>query len=206
MYMDPTNLQDSMNNQRERPAIGLFKFTVEPVIDLETGDMAEVEWVEWSKIGDRYESTTKEKIARVRGNPAKGKAPMAEWSVVEPYYEAWKKGKVLEQDGTPFSEWKGVDSRLVEVLRGMQIFTVEAFASVPSHNVSGIRFPNVSRWHEFAKRFVAERGGREAMRAELAARDAKIAELEAAVRAMQSVDGERRGPGRPRKVETVEAE
>ncbi len=200
MYMDDTNLQEQINRGQDRPVITNFRFTIEPIIDLETGENRDIEWVEWSKPGDRYNSTTKEKIVRVRGNPAKGRPPMLEWGVIQPHYDAWKQGKQLEQDGTPFSEWKGVDPRLVEVLRASQIYTVEAFASFPGHQVTGLKFPNISRWHELARKFAADRAGKDALHGELAKRDETIAELQAAVRALQNTAEPKRGPGRPARV------
>ncbi len=186
MYMDPSNLQDEINRTEERPQIGLFRFWEEVRIVIETGDPESIEYVEWTKIGDRNEPRTVEKIVRLRGNPSRGRPPAREWAIVEPHYKAWKTGQERTEDGTAFSEWKGVDPKLVHCLDELHIYTVEAFAAVPSHQVSSIKFPNVSRWHELAKKFVAEQAGREELQQELSKRDREIEEMKATIAEMQS--------------------
>lgn len=186
MYMDPTSLQDEANRSEERPQIGLFRFWTDTKIDIDSAETVDVEYVEWTRIGDRYEPKTVEKIARLKGNPVRGRQAMPEWAVIEPHYDAWKMGKKRAEDGTAFSEWKGVDSRLVQTLEELKIYTIEAFVAVPSHQVGTIRHPHVSRWQDLAKAFLQDNASRAQLRTELAARDAELAEMKAQIAALQA--------------------
>ncbi len=219
MYMDPTSPQEEYQRteHQERPQIGLFRFWTETRIDLKTGETKDIDFVEWTRVGDRYEPKTIEKVARLKGNPAKGRKPMPEWAVVEPHYDGYKMGKERTEDGTAFDEWKGVDSQLVQVLEDLKIYTIEAFVAVPSHQVSGIKHPNVSRWHELAKEFLSKRANSEELQAELAKRDEQLADTQRQLTEMQAMLAEmtkpepepeeptKRKPGRPRKAETEAA-
>ncbi len=218
MYMDTTNIRNEDvykgTEFEERPAIGLFQFWTETKIDLESGDPKDVDFVEWTRIGDRNEPKTTEKIARLKGNPLRGRPPMPEWAVVEPHYEGWKRGKERAEDGTSFDEWKGVDTQLVRILEELKIYTVEAFCAVPNHQVGGIKYPNVSRWQELAKKFIHERAGSAELRAE---NDAMREELQAMQERLEAMERDRtplnqgetapakRKPGRPPKQETEAA-
>lgn len=186
MYMDPSNLQDEINRSEDRPQIGLFRFWEDVRIVIETGDPETIEYVEWTKIGDRNEPRTVEKIVRLKGNPSRGRPPAREWAIVEPHYKAWKTGQERTEDGTAFEDWRGVDPKLARTLEGLHIYTVEAFAAVPSHQVGGIKFPHVSRWHDLAKKFVAEQAGREELQKELSKRDREIEDMKATIAAMQA--------------------
>lgn len=189
MYMDPTSLQDEANRVTEKPQIGLFRFWADSLIELDTGDTKDVEYVEWTRIGDRYEPKTIEKIARLKGNPSRGRPAMAEWSVIEPHYDAWKLGKKRSEDGTAFSSWKGVDPRLVEILQDLKIYTIEAFVAVPSHQVGTIQHPNISRWQELAREFLHENASRSQLHAALAERDVQLADLKKQIEALQVAKG-----------------
>ena len=203
MYMDDTNLQEQLNRRQEKPAIGHFLFFTKERRDLETGQLIAEDWVSWMKVGDRYDSRTFEKIARLQGNPAKGKQPMIEWLVIEPHYDAWKQGVERAADGTALSDWRGVDDSLVEVLKAQKVATVEEFAAYPDHLVGSFKYPNIHKWHKLAKDYVKDSAGREALKAELDSRDEMIAELMKrleSVEAAKTDDGPKKR-GRPPKVD-----
>ena len=206
MYMDEVNLQEKMNNQAEAPMIGRFRFWVDPVRNLDTGKIEEIEYVEWTKLGDRYDPKTVEKVSRLKGNPGRNRPPAPEWVVIEPHYKAWKEGVEKASDGTALEDWRGVDKNLVAILKAEGVYTVEEFAAYSEHHVTRFKHPNIHKWHKLAKDYVKDSAGREALKAELDSRDEMIAELMKRLEAVEAAktDEAPKKRGRPPKAEKVD--
>lgn len=172
-----TALQREMNNPQETPAICDFRFWSEPVMNLETGEVEEVDFVSWRKRDDRNGARTGDKVSRLMGNPARKRAPALVWAIIEPHYMAHKEGQQLVADGTAFEDWRGFDQRLAETLKNQKIYTLEDFAAYPEAHLNTISHPHVRRWHEMTREFLAKRADSAELQAELSKRDAEIAEL-----------------------------
>ena len=104
------------------------------------------------------------------------------------HYQAYKNRTSDEEvlEGTPLSEWPGITRARVEELAFANIRTVENLAAAPDSNLQQFMGMNVLKakaiaWLQAAK----EARPTEELHEELAKRDEEIAELQAAVKAMQ---------------------
>lgn len=200
-------MQDN-SEQARVPAIGDFRFTTEYREDpKKPGEMMAEDWVSWIKIGDAHGSRTSEKIVRLQPNPVRNRPAAVEWRLIEAAYEAWKKGQEIPIDGTPIEAWPGCDQKLAEALKGRNVRTIEQFAEVPDHYLSGIPIPDLRRRQQLARDFLKAKEGQSQVAAELAKRDQIIEKLMREVEELKGggEDKPKRGPGRPPKVQ-AEAE
>ena len=162
-------------NKQEAPKIAILKFWDENRLDPNTGEEKVREFVEWTKIGDKFHSTTVQRIDLISGQS--GRMPAIEWSQIKDPYDAWKKGEELRAVGTAFVDWRGFDPELAGILERMGVYTVEQFADIPNHQASAIKYPNAKKWHGLAQEFVKDNADRSILREELADRDAQLAEM-----------------------------
>lgn len=116
-------------------------------------------------------------------------------------YRAFKAGQEQGVAGTPLAEWPQVTRSQVEELKYHGVHTVEQLAAVTDGNVQNIG-PILALRAKAQAYLEAARVG--APSAALAERDARIAALESKLEALVAHE-EKRGPGRPKKVQTEAA-
>ena len=178
----------------------------------------DVDWVHFTSRDAMTENgaithSTWEKISRVTPTESisnddtglKMAAMRSQWAQIEPAYLAWKQGQVLPESGTPLGAWPAVNPQQAEALKSVGLHTVEAIASANEGVLSKPPLPNM---REIKRQAVAWLEGRSA--AEQAATIAALQERNEAMLAMLAElqadkAEEKRGPGRPRKVEAEEA-
>lgn len=181
------------------------------------GQMKSVDWVKWGKRGDLH-SANVDKVSRVR-LPLKSMLddghmePNPVWIAIEASYDAWKKGQELPADGTPLDAWSALSKAQAKAFKDAGFTAVEHIAAMEDGQIARIRLPDVRRIRGLAQAYVAHRNQSAPVEAALAAQAGEIealkAQLAEAVGALQSLaaqagpqtmEPERRGPGRPRKV------
>lgn len=193
-------------DRQEMPAIAVLEFKTEykPGLD---GQMVGDDWVKWAKKGENGQ-TTWEKIARLE--PRNGRSAV-EWLVVGPAYAAWKAGNEEPLTGTPLDAWGVAPKALVEFLKPLKIKTIEDFADLADHKLSGIPFPGMREMKLKAKAFKEARetasiadtlAGRDRTIEHMQGRLDEMAEMMKQLQAkLPAEEAPRRGPGRPRKVD-----
>lgn len=171
-----------------------------------------VDWVLLAPVGADFEKTqTWHRVAKVRPpedvddttrDSAHYQDMAAKWSIIGPAYAAWRDGEELPQDGTPLAAWSGVTTEQAKFLKAMGIRTVEDVRDMGDAAVEKLKFPNARKLPALAKMWLEGEA--------VAQKDAKIAEMEERMAAMQELLEEKmqaeqpkRGPGRPKKTEAA---
>lgn len=121
------------------------------------------------------------------------------WSVIGPAYEAWKAGADIPETGTPLEAWSGVTADQTKFLKGLGIRTVEDVRDMTEATISQLRFPNARKLPALARDYLDG--------ADLAQKDATIAEMRERMAAMEAMLEEAAKPkrGRPPKGESEAA-
>lgn len=129
---------------------------------------------------------------------------VAKWSVIGPAYDAWKEGSEIPDNGTPLEAWAGVTPEQVKFLKAMAIRTVEDVRDMGDRALEALRWPDARKLPKLAKEYLEGAG--------IAEKDAKIAEMEERMAAMQALLEEQMKAedkpkrGRPKKAEMQEGE
>lgn len=191
------------------PSVIPLEFWVdyEPQAD---GTIKEIERVEWTRKGTQN-ATTRETIERLSRTGPNGQDPI--WLALKPFYDSWKSGREAPVDGTPLAAWPGATPQLVKALLPLHIRSVEDLANLTDGNMDRVPVPGIRGFRNQAKAFLEAQKTTHVVAAEMASRDAQIAEqnreiaelkeLVTSLAASQGVDvtdEPKRGPGRPRKV------
>lgn len=110
-------------------------------------------------------------------------------------WEAYQKGAAQFGSETPLEELPFINTGLRRQLNAIGVFTAENLANISDENAS--RFMGAETFRDKAKKVVEQK----AKAAQFDAQDAKIAELQAQIEALQGGQQipAKRGPGRPRK-------
>ena len=122
------------------------------------------------------------------------------WSLL-PAYEAWKKGTEIPVEGTPLAAWGGVNAQQVEALKGFGIYTVEEVRDIDDKTLAALRWPDARKLPKLAAEYLDG--------ADVAAKDAQIAEMQERMAAMEEMLSQATKPeekpkrGRPRKTEAA---
>lgn len=98
------------------------------------------------------------------------------WAEIEPHYRAWKSGQELPEHGTPLLAWPGLTNEQADGLRIAGLRTVEDVAVMHDAQMSAVPLPGARQLRAAAAAWLE---GRDA-----AAREARIAALEAQIAAM----------------------
>lgn len=185
------------------------------------GRQEPVEWVQYAPAHDPTGTSTK---VRVKELIPPGELPRDDggtkldfmhlkWKQIKPAYDAWKKGIEIPLDGTPLAAWAGVTPEQADVLRSRGIKTVEAVRDMSESMFGKIPLPNVRALRDMAGKYL-EGQTAAAAAAQLQQRDEKIGIMETMIEEMAArlsvLDNKdapaKRGPGRPRKEVSGEAE
>lgn len=137
-----TNLPASMQMERpEVPNIHPIDFKTVYVDDPERpGEKIGVDWVTWVNKGDPLQSTTSQKIDRLRANPAKNRPfDDAKWMVIEPFYTKWKEGEGDVENGTPLKAWPGISPDQLAELKKSYVYSLEDLIQMPDAQVGKVR-------------------------------------------------------------------
>lgn len=143
---------------------------------------------------------------KVAENPQSAMAfAAARWKAIEPAYRRWKDGQEIPLHGTPLGAWPGITAEQTDVLKAMGIRTVEEFAEMSDGLVSRCNFPGPRALQQMARDWLkgADRQRAAAEMNSLKAENETMREqLEEMKRMLIEMQGQKRGPGRPRKIET----
>lgn len=140
------------------------------------------------------------------------------WTQIEPAYRAWKTGTEVPASGIPLSAWAGVTADQADVLRRSGVRTVEEIAGLTEGQIGKIMLPGVRSMKRMAAEFLESRKDSEtaskvtALEEQNAALKAQLDHMAGMIATMQGTPADeadaippaKRGPGRPRKTETVE--
>lgn len=80
------------------------------------------------------------------------------WAQIEPAYSAWKKGHEIPIDGTPLSNWPGLNAAQAEVFRKLAIQSVEQVATLPESVMSKVQLPGIREIKAQAQAFLDAQG------------------------------------------------
>lgn len=127
------------------------------------------------------------------------KVMVERWAVIGPAYEAWKEGSELPENGTPLEAWSGVTVDQARFLKAMGIRTVEDVRDMTDAAISQLKFPHSRKLPQLAREYLAG--------ADMASKDAQIAEMQERMAAMEAMLEESAKPkrGRPAKQESEAA-
>lgn len=103
-------------------------------------------------------------------------AMVSRWSVIGPAYDAWRSGTEVPETGTPLAAWAGVSADQVEILKSMAIRTVEDVRDMSEGVFTRLPFPNARQLPKLAKDYLDG--------ADVASKDAKMAEMQERMDAM----------------------
>lgn len=146
----------------------------------------EVEWVEYAPVSAIMTNRVWARVSELKPKETPGDDQRSNkrhafmvhrWGMIEPAYNAWKAGQEIPVDGTPLGAWPLLTRDQGDALRRIGLRTVEDVASITDSTIAKIPLPNARELPKQAKLFL-ENTGRAAAAAEMATRDAKIAELE----------------------------
>jgi len=163
---------------------------------LPTGEVQERHWVELARPGAISMSTTNVLITP--------KVMAAEdWDAIEPAYEAWKKGQAAPETGTPLGAWPGLTPEQVQIFKAVGLQSVEDVAGMGEKVMQMIKLPDVRRYKEEAKAFLAAKD-QHAVELRLRHQADEIAALRAMLEERTEAEPAPKRRGRPPKSETVE--
>lgn len=161
---------------------------------------------------DVYEAPAADWLARVRAKALKGEYP-ADWAQrFQMQYDEWKKGNELPRSGTAVQTWQMLTPQQRARCKAAGYTTVEDLAACPDSTLSelgldGRHMRDTARaWIAEAKSVGAAAKELADARAQIERQNELIESLQArlqAVEAAQAGDAQRRGPGRPRRIEAV---
>lgn len=135
------------------------------------GTLKEVEIVEYTRKGSQG-ATTPARIEHLKRGG--GQDPV--WLALKPYYESWKQGLEAPIDGTPLIAWPGASKSLVKALENFHIRSVEDLANLTDGVMDKVPVPGIRGFRTHARAFVEAQKTTSLVAADLAAKDAKIAE------------------------------
>lgn len=159
---------------------------------------------------DSLDKIADEWIPDIKRRAAMGQYP-PEWAEhFSKAYEAWKQGQELPRDGTPVMTWQAATAEQRTRLRALGIPTVEDLAAVPDGSLGQIGLDG-RNLRDLAKGWMNEAKDKGVNARLIADQATQIEDLKALneslrqrVAALEAAQ-ERRGPGRPRKVQEDEA-
>jgi hypothetical protein len=129
-------------------------------------------------------------LAAAENNPAVTMAHMR-WEAIRPHYENWKAGHETPPEGTPLAAWNGLSPEQAELLRGRGVRTLEELVSLSDTHLQNFGIAGLRGLIDQARRFLGSQDTARAA-AELAARDERIAALEAQLSDLTEVLGAKR--------------
>jgi hypothetical protein len=147
------------------------------------------------------------KVQKVAGVNPSIMAARVLWDFIRPRYEAWKNNQELPETGTPLAAWNHLTQAQAEILRVNGVRSVEDVTMLTDAHFTRIPIPNLRSIVEAAKKFLDSKDVNK-FSAEMAAKDQTIADLTARVDQLAEMVAkaqEKRGPGRPPKVEEAAA-
>lgn len=173
-----------------------------------------IDWVLIAPMGEDFTRTqTWHRVEKVRPDEKADsnvkeslsyKDMAAKWTIIGPAYEAWKNGQEIPDEGTPLAAWSGVTADQARALQALDVRTVEDVRDMGDAVMQNLRLPNARQLPKLAKEFLEGSTAAE--------KDAKIAEMEEKMRAMEemleesmSAPKEKAKRGRPRKQDSEAA-
>jgi hypothetical protein len=150
----------SLDDRRDVAAIHPQRFWTE-YVDVR-GEMKAEDWVEWVKKGALNPNTTQEKVSRA-------KRDIAVWAALEPHYAAWKRGQDAPVNGIPLDAAPFATKELVEVLRRVNIRSVEDFASAEDSALARLNIPGIRSTQGKARAFLDAQTNLSGIASEMAA-------------------------------------
>lgn len=184
-------------DDRSRPHIAVLRFYSSFEDEKgKPGSAREVHWVEYVKKGGNG-ATTCDKVSRIEKHN-----PMI-WSVVGPAYAHFIKGQEEPADGTPLSAWPGCTTAMADHLKFLHLRSVEDVANTTDPDLERMGM-GARALRDKARAFVEAKKGAsivaEALaeaRAESAAKESRIADLEGVIGEMRTQIANLQGARRP---------
>jgi hypothetical protein len=191
------------------------KETFEP-----TGELRGVDWVAYAPIGSIQKTLLTEAVSRLSAVvPMTGRAAQnpavqmahARWNAIKPSYDAWKAGQEVPLDGTPLAAWPGLSPEQAELFKMKGVRTVEQIAGLTDTHKHSMGIPGLHDIIENAKRYLLAKdktsitSALEKKDAEIAALKAQQEEMAVMIKELMEAKQEKRGPGRPPKVQDAAA-
>jgi hypothetical protein len=143
----------------------------------------EEHWVKWARRGATFsyhaavENVARLKKPRVTRNGIEEFDPI--WIAIKPAYEAWVAGQALPVDGTPLEAWPALNKRQVKAFKDASYHTIEDVEAMSDGDIPRVRIPDVRRYRDMARTYVANQKGGAVIEQAMAKRDAEVQELRA---------------------------
>lgn len=172
---------------------------------------APIDWVCVAPSGESYlKCQTWKRISDVRPRPVDQlkdeyleslsyKVLLKNWEVIGPKYEAWKASSEIPETGMPLGAWSGVSREVAEMLKKQGIRTVEDVAAMSPDSAAKLPMSDGRRLPKMAADFLG--GQKDA--ATIAENEALRERLAAMEEILADMSKEKRGPGRPKKVDAA---
>lgn len=109
---------------------------------------------------DDLRPETDESVGKSRINDphsAVGTMKRVTWEIMDKYFEAFLKGEAVAVIGTPVGALPAIDTAHVNIFRDFGITTVEGLLEAPESIIISLaaRLPDIRRWIDIAKKFMA---------------------------------------------------
>ena len=134
---------------------------------------------------------TEENVGKSRVNDphsAVGTMKRVTWEIMDKYFEAFLKGEAVAVIGTPIGALPAIDVSHVNIFRDFGITTVEGFLEAPESIIISLaaRLPDIRRWLDIAKKFMAAKAVAETQQ-KMEAKDNEIDSLKSEVNEMRAM-------------------
>lgn len=165
---------------------------------LPNGDMVQVDFVTWQKIGNPNHCG-QDKVTRIKRHQPEV------WAALKRYYEHWKKNEEVEVDGTRIENWPAVTRKMAELLKNNGFLSVEEFSKASDSDLQRLGMGALAL-RDKAKAYVTIKGGDNKAAGLIASMQERLKLLEEQnaelIAANQKEDGEQpKRRGRPPKGE-----
>lgn len=147
-----------------------------------------IDMVMWTPKGLANISSTPYEIRSLqRASERRPESPLAQlWVGLKPMYDAWKQGHTLPETGTPLIAWAGMSEEQIEQIRLVGLQTIEDVAEAGDDVISRINLPQPRKLKDAAQTWLRARDS-QVMTESMAAKDAKLAELEEQLEEMRRI-------------------
>lgn len=173
----PIGYEEAMaiGSREEKPNIAVLEFYTEYIQDNDDPAKTKaIDRVKWVKKGDAHQSTTSERISRLKHDRIL-------WPYIEPMYEAWKKGQEFIPDGTPLEAWNGLSKEEVLHLKAsFNIHTIEEFAEMGESAINRCKIMALRTKIQKAQAYITAKSNTAEVQRELTVRDKEIKNLNTA--------------------------
>lgn len=140
---------------------------------------------------DDLRPETDESVGKSRINDphsAVGTMKRVTWEIMDKYFEAFLKGEQVAVIGTPIGALPAIDTSHINIFRDFGLTTVEGLLEAPESIIISLaaRLPDIRRWLDIAKKFMAAKSVAETQ-SKMEAKDNEIDSLKGEVNELKAM-------------------